>query len=87
MNNVKTVINENNEQVTVEILLGFEIEEFGKRYIAYTLNDDGVSESVNVFISEIVSDGEQLKVGSIKEEEKETVLIFYEAAKETMGIE
>lgn len=83
MKNTKTVINELGKEITVEILIGFSIEEYNKNYIAYTINDDGVSESVQVCISEIKYDETGLpKIVSIPDDEKEMVLIFYNNIKD-----
>ena len=53
MRNVMTIKNIDNEIIDIEVLVGFKIESIGKEYIAYTVNDDCVSEEVNVLISEI----------------------------------
>lgn len=77
MKNSLTVKNENGEEITLEIILNFKIEEYGKNYVAYTLNDDGVSETVNVCISEIEYLEDVPFVKSIPEEEVPTVVAFY----------
>ena len=46
------VYNENNQLVNIDVLLDFRIDKIGKEYVAYTVNDDGKSDLVNVFISE-----------------------------------
>ena len=55
MNKVE-VKRENGETIVIELLLSFEAREIGKKYIAYTLNDDGVSDFETVLISEIDDD-------------------------------
>ena len=77
MSNVVTYRTENNELITVEVLAGFNIEKIGKNYVAYTINDNKVSENVNIYISEIDYDGETPKIVPIKEDEAEMVLMFY----------
>lgn len=77
MNNIVTYKTENNDFITVELLTKFSVEKIGKEYVAYTINDDGVSDNVNVFISELEYDGETPKVVQIKEDEAEMVLMFY----------
>ena len=81
MNNVVTYRTENNELITVELLIEFRIERIGKSYVAYTINDDGISENVNVFISEIDYSGDIPKVIPIKEDEAAMVLAFYDSIK------
>ena len=77
MKNVMTITNEENETLEIEVLVGFKIESIGKEYIAYTVNDDYISEKVPVMISEIDYENEIPKIVPIKDEEKEMVLMFY----------
>ena len=78
MDNKTYVYKESGEEIEIEIILSFKVEELNKSFIAYTLNDDGESENIPVFISEY--DGKTIK--DIKDEEAEEVLKYYEAAKE-----
>ncbi len=78
MKNLIVVKNNNNETMTIELLLDFKIESIGKEYIVYTINDNDESETVNVIISEIKYDGEIPVVVPIKEDEKEMVFLFYD---------
>jgi len=84
MKNIIKTINENNEEITLEIILNFRIDEFNKEYVAYTINDNDVDEDVVVFISELYYENNIPKIKSIKEEEKEMVLLFYNNIKETI---
>ena len=86
MRNIITAVNENNNKIIIEILLGFKIEEIGKEYVAYTINDDTLSEDVEVFISEIDYNSSLPKIVPIKEDEKEIVLLFYNNIKKSIGI-
>ena len=86
MTNTITTINEKNEIITIEILIGFKIEEIGKEYVAYTINDDNLSDTVTVLISEIDYDNDIPKIVPIKEDEKEMVLLFYNNLKKSMNI-
>ena len=81
MENKTYVYKETREEIEIEIILSFKVEELNKSFIAYTLNDDGESENVPVFISEY--DGKTIK--DIKDEEAEEVLKYYEAAKELVN--
>lgn len=77
MDNKITFDRENGETITVDVILGFEIEELNKKYIAYTLNDNGEDEDVDVLISEV----ENNKLKSIPDEEINIVLEYYNEAK------
>lgn len=77
MENKVTYDRENGETITVEIILSFEIEEYNKKYIVYTLNDNGEDEDVDVLISEVKNN----KIISIPNDEIEIVLEYYENAK------
>ena len=79
MDNSVTVKRENGETIKIEIILGFDVEELNKRFIAYTLNDDGVKENVTVFISEIDKDNSVVK--NLVPEEAPIVMNAYEEAK------
>lgn len=81
MENKTYVYKETGEEIEIEIILSFKVEELNKSFIAYTLNDDGESENVPVFISEY--DGKTIK--DIKDEEAEEALKYYEAAKELVN--
>lgn len=84
MRNIKEVINENNEKITIEILIGFKIEELNKEYIAYTINDNNIDEEIDVCISEIIYIDDKPYINSIEENEAEKVLLFYETLKQTI---
>lgn len=82
MKNEAVYINENGEQIRVEVILSFSIEEFNKNYIAYTINDDDSLETAVVLINEV--DIETNKLLPIKFEEKEMVLTTYNDIKKTI---
>ena len=75
MKNEKIYINENGEEIKVEIVLSFEVEELNKSYIAYTINDDDSYETAVVLISEYNPETNQLL--SISFEDKDKVLAVY----------
>ena len=75
MKNEKIYINENGEEIKVEIVLSFEVEELNKSYIAYTINDDDSYETAVVLISEYNSETNQLL--PISFEDKDKVLAVY----------
>lgn len=78
MDNKTYVYKENGEEIAIEIILSFVVEELNKSYIAYTLNDDDNSDTVPVFISEY--DGKNIK--EISNDDADLVLEYYNAAKE-----
>ena len=82
MKNEAVYINENGEEIRVEVILSFSIEEFNKNYIAYTINDDDSLETAVVLINEV--DIETNKLLTIKFEEKEMVLTTYNDIKKTI---
>ena len=77
-----TVVDEENNSITVYILFAFEVPKKKKKYIAYTLDNNVESEDINMLISEIDYDNNEIK--SIPEEEMPTVLEIYNAAKESL---
>lgn len=70
----------NGEEATIEILLGFDVVNYNKHYVAFTLNDDDQSEHVNVILAEY-ADGQ---VRSILPDEREEVVAAYEEAKKLL---
>ena len=60
MDNKTYVYKETGEEIAIEIVLSFKVEELNKSFIAYTLNYDGESDTVPIFISEY--DGKTIKV-------------------------
>ncbi|MBR2138462.1 MAG: DUF1292 domain-containing protein [Bacilli bacterium] len=79
MKNEKVFINENGEEIKIEIVFSFRLEELNKNYIAYTINDDDSLPTALIFISEL--DPNTNQIISIKEEEKEMVMTAYEEFK------
>lgn len=82
MKNEKVYINENGEQIKVEVILAFEVEELNKSYVAYTINDDDSYETAVVLISEYNPETNQLL--SISFEDKDKVLAVYNDIKMTI---
>ena len=76
--NIKKVVQEDGTEVVIDILLGFDIPEYNKHYVAYVINDDGQTEYVNVLLAEY--DGEY-HIKSIPFDEREEVVAAYEEAK------
>lgn len=80
-----TVINENDEKIKINILIQFRVEELNREYIAYTVNDDGVSEDVQVFITGIKEENGETKLVLIPEEEKILVLAVYDNIRDNLA--
>ena len=82
MDNYVIVKKENGEDIKIEIILSFTIEELKKQYIVYTINDDNTSPEVPILISEINQDTKRIR--SIPENEKDIVLEVYNNLREKM---
>ena len=78
------VINENGEEVKIDIIMQFKIEENNKEYVVFTVNDDGVSEDVYVNITGIEDKDGKYQLRLIPEEEKNMVLVFYDNLRDTI---
>ena len=79
MDNYIIVKKENGESIKIEIILSFIVKELNKKYIAYTINDDGQKKLVAVMISEIDDNG---LLKEIPEKEKNLVINAYKNAKD-----
>lgn len=74
----------NGKETEVNVLGGFEIKELGKKYILCSYDDDPTSKKALVMIYEVEeNDNEQVLV-SIKEDEEELVLKFYNTLKKEL---
>ena len=79
------VINENGEEVKIDIIMQFKIEETNKEYVVFTVNDDGKSEDVYVNITGIEEENGSYKLRLIPEAEKNMVLVFYDNLRDTIS--
>ena len=84
MINSVNVINENGENVKIDVIMRFKIEEYNKEYIVYTINDDGKSEDVYVCIAGIVENNGKMQLRLIPEQEKNMVLVFYDNLRDSI---
>ena len=80
-----TVLNENGQEVKIDIIMQFRIEENNKEYVVFTVNDDGVSEDVYVNIAGIEEVDGNCQLRLIPEEEKNLVLVFYDNLRDTIS--
>jgi len=79
------VLNENGEEVKIDIIMQFKIEENNKEYVIFTVNDDGKSEDVYINIAGIEEKDGQPRLRLIPEEEKNLVLVFYDNLRDTIS--
>jgi uncharacterized protein YrzB (UPF0473 family) len=84
MRNELITTDESGKEIKIEIVLSFKIDEINKNYVAYTINDDGKSETVDIFISEIVYDNDVPRLVSIPDNEKNMALLFYNNIKKNI---
>ena len=49
------VIDENGNEIKIDIIMQFRIEELGKEYIVLTVNDDGTSKDAFINITELIA--------------------------------
>ena len=54
MDNVREYIDENGNKITVEVIETFRLPNLNKSFMAYTLNDDGISQKVTVRFAELL---------------------------------
>lgn len=79
------VINIDGEEVKIDIIMQFKIEENNKEYVVFTVNDDGVSEDVYINIAGIEDKDGKYQLRLIPEEEKNMVLVFYDNLRDTIS--
>lgn len=77
MNNKIKVQDVEGNEINIEIISTFRIEELNKQYVIYTVNDDGVSEEVTLLINEYVMENDQPKIIPIPKKEVNLVLTIY----------
>ena len=70
-----TVFDEDNNSTKVHFIFDFEVPEFNKRYLVYTLNANSQTEGVDILISEI--DFNTYEIKSIPEKDLTTVIECY----------
>ena len=79
------VIDEQGNEYSVKVIFSFRIEELGKEYMVYTVNDDGTTETEPVYIVEVCEENGQAKVKYIPENEKNLVLTFYDHIRDSIA--
>lgn len=77
-NQKKMYIDENGNKIVLEEVMTFEIEELGKSYLAFTVNDDGKSDNVCVNLVELFSDDDDnLHIKKIEPNEENAVKFVF----------
>jgi len=79
------VLNENGQEVKIDIIMQFKIEENNKEYVVFTVDDDGKSEDVYVNIAGVENIDGHYKLRLIPEEEKNMVLVFYDNIRDSIS--
>ena len=79
------VINENGEEVKIDVIMQFKIEENNKEYVVFTVNDDGKSDDVYINICGIEEVNGEYRLRLIPEQEKNLVLVFYDNLRDTIS--
>lgn len=82
-NNIIIVTNEEGKILKINVLLIFELPEFRKKYVIYTMDSENDVENTTMFISEINSLTNEIK--QIDEDEIETIKkVYLELRKELL---
>ena len=79
------VLNENGDEVKIDIIMQFKIEENNKEYVVFTVNDDGKSEDVYINIAGLEEVNGEPRLRLIPESEKNLVLVFYDNLRDTIS--
>lgn len=79
------VLNENGDEIKIDIIMQFRIEETNREYVVFTVNDDGKSEEVYVNIAGLKKENGEYQLRLIPEEEKNMVLVFYDNLRDNIS--
>ena len=78
------VVNENGEEIKIDVIMQFRVEELNREYVVYTINDDGVSEDVYVNIAGLEEKDGEYQLRLIPSKEKNMVLLFYDSLRDSI---
>ena len=78
------VINNDGQEIKVDVIMQFRIDEMNKNYIVYTINDDNKSKEVYISIAELEQNNGKYELKLIPEKEKNMVLVFYDNLRDTI---
>lgn len=74
MENKKIVYTTDNKKIEIREIMSFNIDLINKNFVAYTINDDGISEDVEVNLVEVIDyDKEKPIIKKIEANELELV--------------
>ena len=79
------VLDENGNEIKIDVIMQFNIQDVEKEYIVFTVNDDGKSSDVYINITELQKDENgvyQLKL--IPDNEINMVLAFYDGLRDAI---
>ena len=71
----------NGDKITIEPIVGFAVKELEKKFIAFAVNDDGVSEKVEIGFLEKISETE---VNGVLKDEIPIVLNAYRTVRSNL---
>lgn len=81
-----SAIDPEGNEIKIDIIMQFRIEELNKQYAVFTVNDDGVSPEVYINITEIEKNNEgDYQIKLIPESEKNMVLAFYDSIRDSIN--
>lgn len=64
------IIDEEGKELEVEVLISFELEETGKQYMVYTLNEEDADGNVTIYSSIIKKTGEEYQLATIESDDE-----------------
>ena len=64
------VVNEDGTKEEVELLFAFEFNDTKKEYAVYTQNEKDESGNSTIYVSSVLRDGEQVRLGGIESDEE-----------------
>ena len=79
------ILNDAGEEILIDVIMRFKIEENNKEYVVYTINDDGKSEDVYVNIAGLKEENGKYQLRLIPEQEKNLVLVFYDNIRDSIS--
>lgn len=81
-----TVIDENENLITVSLIGFFQISELNKEFIIYSLVDDDMNnEDGYILLGEVVRDNDNIQILGINPSDKNLVLAYYNEISKQLG--
>ena len=63
------IVKEDRTVETVELLFAFEFNDTKKEYAVYTKNEKDESGNITIYVSSVIRDGDDIKLGSVETDE------------------